>query len=78
MSLIRAALSNPVATLVAVLLALLFGLLSLNRLPVQLTPEVEVPKISITTQWRTASPQEIEANIIEPQEKVLRGMPGMT
>ncbi len=77
MNLIRAALSNPIATLVAVLLALLFGLLSLNRLPVQLTPEVEVPEISITTQWRTASPQEVEANLIEPQEKVLRGMPGM-
>lgn len=78
MSLIRSALSNPVATLVAVLLALLFGLLSLNRLPIQLTPEVEVPEISISTNWRAAAPQEIESNIIEPQEKVLRGMPGMT
>lgn len=78
MSLIRAALSNPVATLVAVLLALLFGLMSLNRLPIQLTPEVEVPEISISTQWRASAPQEVEANIIEPQEKVLRGMPGMT
>ncbi len=78
MNLIRAALSNPVATLVAVLLALLFGLLSLNRLPIQLTPEVEVPEITISTNWRAAAPQEVEANIIEPQEKVLRGMPGMT
>lgn len=78
MNVIRAALSNPVATVVAVLLALLFGLLSLNRLPIQLTPEVEVPEISISTNWRAAAPQEVEANIIEPQEKVLRGMPGMT
>ena len=78
MNLIKAALSNPVATVVAVLLALLFGLLSLERLPIQLTPEVEVPEISISTNWRAAAPQEIEANVIEPQEKVLRGMPGMT
>jgi len=77
-NLIKAALSNPVATVVAVLLALLFGLLSLERLPIQLTPEVEVPEISISTNWRAAAPQEIEANVIEPQEKVLRGMPGMT
>lgn len=74
----KAALSNPVATLVAVLLVILFGALSLERLPVQLTPEVEKPEITIRTAWRAAAPEEVEAEIIEPQEKVLRGLPGMT
>ncbi len=74
----RLALSNPVATLVAVLLVALFGAVSLGRLPVQLTPEVEKPEITIRTAWRAAAPQEVEAEIIEPQEKVLRGLPGMT
>ncbi len=74
----KAALSNPVATLVAVLLVILFGSLSLERLPIQLTPEVEKPEITIRTDWRAAAPEEVEAEIIEPQEKVLRGLPGMT
>ncbi len=74
----RLALSNPVATLVAVLLAALFGIISLDRLPIQLTPEVEVPEITINTTWRAAAPEEVEAEIIEPQEDVLRGLPGMT
>ncbi len=74
----RAAIGNPVATLVGVLLVILFGLISLNRLPIQLTPEVEQPEITITTTWRAAAPEEVEAEIIEPQEKVLRGLPGMT
>ena len=74
----RLALSNPVATLVAVLLVALFGALSLTRLPVQLTPEVEKPEITIRTDWRAAAPEEVEAEIIEPQEKVLRGLAGMT
>ena len=78
MSWTRLALGNPVATLVAVLLVLLFGALSLARLPVQLTPEVEKPEITIRTNWRAAAPEEVEAQIIEPQEKVLRGLPGMT
>jgi len=77
-NLTRLALSNPVATLVAVLLLVLFGLVSLSRLPVQLTPEVEKPEITIQTVWRAAAPEEVEAEIIEPQEKVLRGLPGMT
>jgi len=74
----RAALGNPVATLVAVLVVLLFGSISLSRLPVQLTPEVDRPEITVRTAWRAAAPEEVEAEIVEPQEKVLRGLPGMT
>ena len=74
----RLALSNPTATLVAVLIVVLFGAISLSRLPIQLTPEVEKPEITIRTAWRSAAPEEIEAEIVEPQEKVLRGLPGVS
>ena len=77
MILTRAALHNPVAALVAVLLVALFGALSLARLPVQMTPEVERPEITVTTAWRAAAPQEVESEILEPQEKALRGTPGL-
>ncbi len=78
MNITRACLSNPVALLVAVLLMLIFGLISLFRLPIQLTPELEQPEITITTPWRAAAPNEVEAEIIEPQEDALRGLPGLT
>ena len=78
MPLTKLSLSNPVAVAVALLLAILFGLISLNRLPIQLTPEIEKPEITIKTNWRAASPREIEAEIIEQQEEVLRSLPGMT
>ncbi len=73
----RLSLANPVALLVAVLLLLIFGLISFFRLPVQLTPELEEPEITITTNWRAAAPNEVEAEIVEPQEDVLRGLPGL-
>ena len=78
MTLTRISLGNPVAVVVGVLLALIFGLISFGRLPVQLTPEVEKPEITISTNWRAAAPEEVEAELVEPQEKVLRGLPGMT
>ncbi len=78
MILTRQALGNPVAALVAALMLVLFGALSLGRLPVQLTPEVERPEITITTSWRSAAPEEVESEILEPQEDALRGTPGMT
>ena len=78
MYLTRSCLANPRALFVGVLLLFIFGSISLSRLPVQLTPELEEPEITITTKWRSASPNEVEAEIIEPQEDVLRGLPGLT
>ncbi|MFB3116491.1 MAG: efflux RND transporter permease subunit, partial [Gammaproteobacteria bacterium] len=63
---------------VALLLATLFGAISLDRLPVQLIPEIQEPEITIRTSWRAAAPNEVETEIIRPQEDVLRGLPGMT
>ncbi|MGI9227174.1 MAG: efflux RND transporter permease subunit, partial [Gammaproteobacteria bacterium] len=74
---LRPALDNPVATLVACLLVSIFGVLALDRLPIQLTPEIEQPEIVVNTYWRAAAPEEVESEIIEPQEKQLRGLPGM-
>ena len=76
MTLTRLSLGNPVAVAVAAILITVFGTISLIRLPVQMAPEVERPQISISTSWRAASPREVESEIIEPQEDVLRGLPG--
>ena len=76
MVLTRLALSNPVAAAVGGILVILFGTIALTRLPVQMTPEVERPVISIGTNWRAAAPAEVESEILEPQEDVLRGLPG--
>ena len=70
MNITRLCLANPVALLVAIILLMIFGLISLSRLPIQLTPEIEQPEITITTPWRAAAPYEIEAEIIEPQDRV--------
>ncbi|GLX78780.1 acriflavine resistance protein B [Thalassotalea insulae] len=74
MTLTAASLRNPTAVIVAVLLILLFGLISLFKLPIQLTPEISKPQIVISTGWRAAAPEEIEAEIIERQEDVLKGL----
>jgi multidrug efflux pump subunit AcrB len=77
MNLIRASLDNRPAVAAAVGLVLLFGLLALTRLPLQLFPDIERPQMSVVTNWRAASAAEVEAEILEPQEQVLRGIPGL-
>ncbi|MFO1516986.1 MAG: efflux RND transporter permease subunit [Lysobacterales bacterium] len=77
MKLIETSLRNPLAVGVAVLLVCLFGLMSLRELPLQLFPDIERPQITIQTNWRAASPEEVEAELLEPQERVLQGTPGL-
>ncbi|HWY72671.1 MAG TPA: efflux RND transporter permease subunit, partial [Burkholderiaceae bacterium] len=68
---------NPVAMVVLVVFVALLGLLSLGHLPLQLFPDIERPQITIKAAWSTASPEEIESEILEPLEKVLQGLPGV-
>lgn len=70
-------LSNPVAVAVGCILLVIFGVLSLSRLPVQMTPNIDRPTISISTSWRAAAPAEVESEIVEPQEDQLRDVPGL-
>lgn len=77
MTLTRISLGNPVAVIVACILVVIFGTMSLERLPIQMTPDIERPEISISTPWRASAPNEIESEIIEPQEDVLRSVPGL-
>jgi HAE1 family hydrophobic/amphiphilic exporter-1 len=66
-----------VSTAVGVFLLALFGLIALFRLPVQLTPNVERPEITVETIWPGASPHEIEREIIEEQEEQLKSLEGL-
>ncbi len=77
MKLTALGLQNPTAVSVVVIIMLLFGSISYSLLPIQLIPELEEPKLSIRTHWRAATPEEVEAEIVERQEKALRGLPGM-
>ena len=60
-----------------VILVLLFGLVALYQLPYQLAPRIEKPVVSVRTFWAGASPYEVERDIIEVQEKALKGLPNL-
>ncbi|MES9898468.1 MAG: efflux RND transporter permease subunit [Sedimenticola sp.] len=78
MDLVKLSIHQPVSTFAVVILVVLFGLIGLSRLPVQLTPDVEAPKISVRTDWSGASPYEIEKEIVEEQEEALKSISGLT
>ena len=77
MKIVKSAIERPVTTAVGVILILLFGFIALARIPVQLTPTVEKPLITVTTLWPGATPFEIEREIIEEQEEQLKSVQGL-
>ncbi|WP_395002692.1 efflux RND transporter permease subunit [uncultured Helicobacter sp.] len=70
-------LHNPMVVFVCVIFALMFGLLGLKSMPYQLMPQVSKPTISIYTTWSGATPYEVEKEIINRQEKYLKGIEGL-
>jgi HAE1 family hydrophobic/amphiphilic exporter-1 len=77
MNLIAACVANPVKAAVGVLLVTLFGALALVSMPVQLTPEVQIPTITVESRWQGASPQEVEQELVQPLEEQLRSVEGL-
>jgi HAE1 family hydrophobic/amphiphilic exporter-1 len=76
-NIVHASIRSPVTTAVLVIVVSLFGAIALFQLPIQLTPNVETPVITVETWWAGRSPQEIEREIVEEQEEQLKSVEGL-
>jgi len=65
------AISRPVSTIMATIALLLFGLLALERLPVNLLPELTYPTVTIHTRLPEAAPAEVESLLTQRIEEVV-------
>jgi HAE1 family hydrophobic/amphiphilic exporter-1 len=77
MNLIRLAIERPIAVVAAVLMVVMFGLVALQTIPIQLSPDVNQPVITVTTTWPGAAPAEIEREILNRQEEEMAGLEGL-
>jgi len=77
MNIIRLSIERPIAIVAMVLMIVLFGYVALQRIPIQMAPDVRQPVIIVKTSWPGAAPQEVEREIINPQEDELKGLEGV-
>jgi multidrug efflux pump len=68
---------RPVVALVASILIVLIGVLSFVKLPVREYPLIDSPVVSVSTSYRGASAEVIEAKITEPLEKEIASIDGI-
>ncbi|MBM86690.1 MAG: acriflavin resistance protein [Rhodospirillaceae bacterium] len=74
---ISISITRPIAVIAGVLMVVMFGGVALQSIPIQLTPDVNRPVITITTYWGGAAPAEVEREIVNRQEDELRGVEGL-
>jgi len=73
MKLPKIAVNRPISTMMAFLAILLFGLVSLNKLPLDIMPEMELPTLTVMTVYPGASAEEVEKQVTKPLEEILAG-----
>ncbi len=77
MNISRFSVSRPVLTVMAALIVIIVGAVSLSRLSIDLMPDITYPTLSISTEYENASPEEVEELITRPVEEAMSAVPGV-
>ncbi|HOO88191.1 MAG TPA: efflux RND transporter permease subunit, partial [Synergistales bacterium] len=75
--LVRFCIKRPVFTWAMVLVLMLLGVSSYNKLAVALLPKVDIPIVVVRTVYRGASPNEIEQLVSKPIEDAIADLEGL-
>jgi HAE1 family hydrophobic/amphiphilic exporter-1 len=69
---------RPIGVAMLSIAICILGLISVRRLPVDLLPEVDFPRITIVTNYEGVGPQEIENLLTRPIERAVSTIDGVT
>ena len=77
MSLPDFAIRRSVTIYIACAIVVLLGAISFQRLPIDLMPDIEFPRITVVTRYEGVAPGEMETLITRRVEETLAGAPGV-
>ncbi|HEX7242212.1 MAG TPA: efflux RND transporter permease subunit [Longimicrobiaceae bacterium] len=74
---IRLAISRPIAIAMVYLAVALLGVAAWVRIPIELLPDTELPRLTVSASWRGASPEATEAFLTSPLEAAIQLVRGV-
>ena len=78
MNISQMAIRRPVTVGMSCVAVVLFGLVSLDRLPLNLLPDISYPSLTVQTDYEDAAPEEIESLITRPIEEAVGVASGLS
>ncbi|MFQ5737533.1 MAG: efflux RND transporter permease subunit [Acidobacteriota bacterium] len=78
MNLTRTAIARPVTVSMFLLAVILFGVVSLDRLALNLLPDISYPSLTVQTDYLDSAPEEVENLITRPVEEAVGVVSGLT
>jgi HAE1 family hydrophobic/amphiphilic exporter-1 len=76
-NLAAAAVRRPIFTSMVTLIGVVLGAMSLARLRIDLFPEIELPSLSILTEYEGAGPEVVEKGVTQVLEEIVATVPGV-
>ena len=73
-NIIKEAIGRPVAVVAIIFLAILFGYVALQNIPIQMSPDIEKPIYQVRVSWSGAAPADGDREIINRLEQELKDL----
>lgn len=77
MNFARFSVNRPIGITMIMCMVVIFGVVSLFKLPIDLMPDITYPTITVSASYSNASPVEIETLITRPIEQAVAAVPGV-
>ncbi len=77
MNLAQHAIRRPVTVMMGVLIVIVLGIISLTQIPVDLYPPIELPTVSVSTNYSGVGPEEMENLVTKPIEQAVATIAGV-
>ena len=74
---IKLAIKQPIAVAALVFLIIAFGLVALQKIPIQMTPDIDKPILQVRVSWPGASPEDVEREVVTRLEVAVSSLSGV-
>ena len=70
--------NRPVLVTIVFIMIVIFGVISLQRTPIELKPDENVPQLNVRYTWRNATPELVLKEVLIPAEGAIMELKGIT
>ncbi|MDC6451507.1 efflux RND transporter permease subunit [Alphaproteobacteria bacterium] len=76
-NLIKLSIKQPIAVAAFVFLIIAFGIVALQKIPIQMTPDIDKPVLQVRVSWSGASPEDVEREVVTRLELAVASLTGV-